>query len=142
MRALLRFRRDGTTNVIHIDDALDTWGRWCTWGNVYGPRPPACGSLEGRYSPPQVWETAEPAEDDPDWRVGEKVERIVIRLPARHRYALKLWYVERPAIKRSTGMPLVPDDEVWSMRRLNVGSLDRWREVLDQARTMVEVAYR
>ncbi len=138
----MRFRRDGTTNVIHIDDALDTWGRWCTWGNAYGPRPPACGSLEGRFSSPQTWWTDEPREDDPDWRVGEKVERIVVNLPARYRQSLKLWYVERTAIKKATGLPLVPYDEMWAARRLKVGSLDRWRDVLDQARAMVEAVYR
>jgi hypothetical protein len=137
----MRFRQDGTNDVLRTDDALIEWGRWCRWGSI-GPRAPACGSLESSYRSGQVWEVEEPREEDPDWRVGERIERVVTRLPARHRQALKAWYVSRPAIKAATGLPLVPDDEMWCARRIQINNVERWRLVLDEARTMVEGGYR
>lgn len=123
--------------IINVDALLTEWGRWCVYRRPRGPEIPQCGSLEGQYRSPQVWEGAEPDDEEPDWRIGERIEAIVTKFDKRGHKCLKVWYVERPWIKRMSAA-LYPDDETWAWRRAHVGSAERFWQLLDEARTEVE----
>jgi len=121
---------------VDVDRALLEWGRWLQYGAIGGPRRVGCGSAESRYRTPQVWEQDAPREDPPDWRIAERVERIVVQLDPRTHKVLAIWYCARPALQRQ-GVPLIPDDETWAWRRAHVGSADRFWQLLEYGKSTV-----
>ena len=80
-----------------IHEDLESWGRWSRERRTRM----ACGSAEGRYLPrrPQgeVWEYEPPRASLPQVPnlYNLAVDRAVLRLPERHRKAVKMFYVER-----------------------------------------------
>lgn len=119
-----------------VVDALNEWGRWATWRTYYGPRLPSCGSVESRYRSGQVWHLEDLRPDPPDWRLGERLERIVTGLDRRSHKVLAVWYCLRPALLRE-GATLVPDELTWAWRRAHIGSAERFLELLADAENKV-----
>ena len=135
-----RPRGGGVTVEMPWRDALDEWARWATERTYYGPRLPSCGSIEGRYRSGQVWEVDDIRPDPPDWRVGERMERIIVSLDQRSMKVIRIWYAYRNKLK-SEGILLVPDELTWAYRRAHIGSSARFLELLQESERSIEKAW-
>ena len=84
----------GVMDMTELEALLEEWGEWATYEDeLIGPALPRCLSLEGGYVPPQWWDWPDPKRDEPDWRIGERVEAAWRTLDNRGKAVLKAWYI-------------------------------------------------
>lgn len=76
-----------------LEPRLRNWAAWCKPARIQWPI--SCVGLESNYQSNQVWDATPPPKLSIDLLDAYKIEDAVVKLPKKHRLALKLWYVTR-----------------------------------------------
>lgn len=77
-----------------FEGRFKNWVRWCRASHIHNGR---CGSAEGGWRSPQVWESPGPRPGELDDLDAVKLERVFTSELVRdfYRRAIKLWYFKR-----------------------------------------------